>query len=133
GPYATLAGPLDSAFAMPLQEILEQVDAASRISVADVVAGRVDFPQFRPGDAIAHLLIGAGMPNLLAASCHDQRRRAYLVEVVHEVVGAHVRDEAPNKGRIIRAGLLDEPFDVLGISALIEALGDCLGQEALKA
>src|SRR6478752_7716182 len=86
--------------ALPPQEILEQVDAASGISVADIVTGRVNLVQFGAGDAIAHLVIGAGMPNLLAASSHDQRRRAYLVEVVHEVVGAHVRDEAPYKGRV---------------------------------
>ena len=77
--------------APPSQEILEQVDAAPGIAVADVVAGRVDLAQFGAGDAIAHLLIGAGMPDLLAAGSHDQRRRAYLVEVLHEVVRAHVQ------------------------------------------
>src|SRR5262249_54790721 len=119
--------------APPPQEILEQVDAAPSIAVADVVAGRVNLAQFGAGDAIAHLLIGAGMPDLLAAGGYDQRRRAHLGEVLHEIVGAHVRDEAPDEGRIVRAGLLYEPRDVLGIGALIEALGNCVGQEALKA
>jgi hypothetical protein len=53
----------------------------------------VDLDQLGAGDAIAHLLIGAGMPDLLAAASHDQRQRAYLVEVLHEVVRAHVQHE----------------------------------------
>src|SRR5712672_2155964 len=89
--------------APPSQEILEQVDAAPSIAVADVVAGRVDPAQFGAGDAIAHLLIGAGMPDLLAAGSHDQRRRAYLVEVLHEVVRAHVQHEAADESRIVGA------------------------------
>src|SRR5262245_59077400 len=86
--------------ALPAQEILEQVDTASGISVADVVADRVDLAQFGAGDAIAHLLIGAGIADLLAACSHDQRRRAYLVEVLHEVMRAHVQHEATYEGRI---------------------------------
>src|SRR5215472_11624938 len=60
--------------APPPQEILEQVDAAPSIAVADVVAGRVNLAQFGAGDAIAHLLIGAGMPDLLLPCPRRSRR-----------------------------------------------------------
>ena len=42
------------------------------------------------------------------------------------------KHEAANEGRIVGASLLDKPRDVLGIGALIEALGDGVGQEALQ-
>src|SRR5262245_47000456 len=130
-PQLTCRAAAQPYLAPPPQEILEQVDAAPGIAVADIVAGRVNLAQFGAGNAIAHLLIGAGMTDLLAAGGHDQRRRAHLMKVLHEVVGAHVRDEAPNEGRIVRAGLLYEPSDMLGIGALIEALGNRVGQKAL--
>ena len=118
---------------MVFQEIQQIFDATGSVAVADIMGRRVVKTKLRGRDPVIHLLIDAGVSNPLLAGCDDQRRGLDRRNLVHEIVGAHVKDEAGNEGRVVRSGLLDKPLDQLGIGRGVKSLVDRVGKKLLEA
>src|SRR5450759_5291907 len=89
------------------REKLQQIGhAAPGIAVADIVSGGIVIDKFGTLDALAHFLVRARMADRLLPRRDDESRAVNAGQLVHEVVSAHVQNEAGHETRVVRARLV---------------------------